>query len=585
MIKELHLNNFRGFEGHFVPLRPSTIIIGKNNAGKSTIVESLRLISLVVTRFGALEFSNVPTWLDIPKREKGVKPSLRNIEINLESVFYRYGEPPANIQAVFDTGESITIYIGPQGDLHAVIKDAKQNPIITKGQAQKLNLSGVSILPQVAPLAHEEQILNPDYVRRSFSSSLAPLHFRNQLKLFYEEYFDKFKDLAESSWPSLRINDLEGRYRLPGDGKLSLLVQDSGFVAEVGWMGHGLQMWLQVMWFLTYASKEHTVILDEPDVYMHADLQRRLIRSLRGHFHQLIIATHSTEILAEVEPDEVLVIDRARKKSTFTTSLPAVQRVLDGIGSAHNLHLARLWSARRFLLVEGDDLALLKHFQNILFPDSNDPFGAIPNVSIGGWGGWSYVIGSSLFLKNAAGEEIITYCLLDSDYHTKEQIEVRLEEAKRHGIQLHIWLRKEIENYFIIPAAIHRLILAGTRRPDVVPSIQEVNNKLVEISENLHDDILDAMAQEYFALNKASGISKANEYARKRMASVWSALDRRLTIIPGKKFLSMMSQWIQDEFKLSFSISRLAKEIRADEVDSEVVKVISTIESHENFGL
>jgi hypothetical protein len=43
-------------------------------------------------------------------------------------------------------------------------------------------------------------------------------------------------------------------------------------------------MWLQTIWFLTRAKDHETVILDEPDVYMHADLQRRLRGRLKSNF-------------------------------------------------------------------------------------------------------------------------------------------------------------------------------------------------------------------------------------------------------------------------------------------------------------
>lgn len=68
-------------------------------------------------------------------------------------------------------------------------------------------------------------------------------------------------------------------------------------MAEVALMGHGLQMWLQTMWFLCRSSPTATVVLDEPDVYMHPDLQRRLVRLVRGRYPQIIIATHSVEIV------------------------------------------------------------------------------------------------------------------------------------------------------------------------------------------------------------------------------------------------------------------------------------------------
>ena len=72
-------------------------------------------------------------------------------------------------------------------------------------------------------------------------------------------------------------------------------------------------------------------------------------------------------------------------------------------------------------------------------------------MEIGGWGGWKYAIGSKLFLQNATGDEIRIYCILDSDYHTLAEIQFRLEEARKHQVELHIWQKKEIENYLLIP--------------------------------------------------------------------------------------------------------------------------------------
>lgn len=102
MIKELRLENFRGFDDHRIPFNPrTTVVVGKNNAGKSTIVEALRLVSLI-TRYQRPEFRSVPSWLDRPRREKGVNPSLQNIELNLESAFHRYNNPPAIITCTFE---------------------------------------------------------------------------------------------------------------------------------------------------------------------------------------------------------------------------------------------------------------------------------------------------------------------------------------------------------------------------------------------------------------------------------------------------------------------------------------------------
>jgi hypothetical protein len=408
MLKELKLLNFRCFEDHTLQLRPMAILVGANNAGKSTAIEALRLLSLVVTRFGFLNFSDVPGWLDIPKVCRGVSPSLKGIDFNSLSIFHNLGDPPATIIATFETGHSVEIYIGPDAAIHAVVKDEDERLIVNKSRAQRLMLPTISILPQIAPLSREEVILDPEYVRSATSSSWASLHFRNQLNL-YPEYYEEFKRLSETTWSGLKVLNLERGGANPRE-PLALLIQDHDFVAEVAWMGHGLQMWLQTMWFLARSKDSTTIILDEPDVYMHADLQRKLIRLLKGRHRQVIVATHSVEIMAEVDAQDVLIINRGAKKSMYAASIPSVQQVIDHIGGVHNLQLARLWGSHRCLLVEGEDITFLKNFQNILFPKSHEALDAIPNIQLGGWSGWNYAIGSRLLLKNAVGESIRVYC-------------------------------------------------------------------------------------------------------------------------------------------------------------------------------
>jgi hypothetical protein len=208
------------------------------------------------------------------------------------------------------------------------------------------------------------------------SSSRSSIHFRNQLRI-YKDSFPYFKQLCEENWPRLQIRDFLttcGEHR----NEIELHVRDEDFVGEIRWMGHGLQIWLQTMWFLARTDQRDVVVLDEPDVYLHADLQRKLIRILKAQDRQAIIATHSIEMMSEVEPSSILVTDRRRRKSEFATSLPGVQAIIDQIGGVHNIHLARLWSSKKVVFVEGDDLTFLKIFQDKLFPASNEPLDAHP---------------------------------------------------------------------------------------------------------------------------------------------------------------------------------------------------------------
>lgn len=291
MLTSLTLTNFRCLSEHTIHFQPLTILVGKNNAGKSTIVEALRLVSLAAARYGSTNFNDVPDWLDIPRRYRGFPLAIENMQLNLSSVFNYYGPPPARITADFDTRHQIDVYVGPESRVFAILRDEKGRVAATKSEARRIELSTVSTLPQIGPLLREEGLLSSDYVRHTMQSPLASLHFRNELFFFYE-YVPTFVELAESTWSGLEIKDVELSELSERNYErfLSLLVRDRDFTAEVGWMGHDLQMWLQSMWFLARMNADATVILDEPDVYMHADLQRRLIRLLRGRHRQTIVS-------------------------------------------------------------------------------------------------------------------------------------------------------------------------------------------------------------------------------------------------------------------------------------------------------
>ena len=225
--------------------------------------------------------------------------------------------------------------------------------------------------------------MSRDSIEAGVDTRLSSLHFRNEMNLMPER-FEDFKRLAEETWPDLRVQGLEEGSNEAGQRTLSLMLRDGDFIAEVGWMGHGLQMWLQTMWFLARVPLNSTVILDEPDVYMHPDLQRKLFRLVRDRYEQTIVATHSVEIMAEAEPSDLLVINRQKPRSEYVNSEPGVQFLIDHLGGVVNIHLARLWGSRKLLFVEGKDLSILKYFQLLLFPGSDTPLDAVPNMALGG---------------------------------------------------------------------------------------------------------------------------------------------------------------------------------------------------------
>lgn len=574
MIEKIILENYRCFKKHEIDLKPLTIIVGKNNAGKSTLIEALRLTSIVINRSKNLNFQQSPDWLDIQPKFKGVSPSTSGLDISTKNIFNNYGPPPAKITALLSNGCKVETFVGEDVKLFGIITDIKGKIAKSKIQVRNLDINSVNVLPQISPILIEETVLTYETIRSNLDSYLASRHFRNQIKYNYLS-FDKFRNLAETSWYGLGIRDLDGRAASPG-GQLSLLVNDGSFIAEIGWMGHGLQMWLQTIWFLARSEENSSIILDEPDVYLHADLQRKLIRLIKGKYKQIIIATHSVEIMSEVEPEHILVLDKATEKSNYANSISMLQTVIENIGSVQNLELIRLFSANKFLIVEGNDgdIKILSIFQDMLFQNSEDPFGSIPKIFIEGWGGWQRVVGSSKVFRDFGLADISIYCILDSDYHTEEEKNQRYDEAKKHDINLHIWEKKEIENYLIVPTAIYRYITKNIRKGKL--ELDDIIKFLNELSESCKQEIIGNIATEIHNQDRKLAIKTAYNTAREKVEKLW--VNKKYSLLPGNYIIKKISNWSKDNYGVSISKLSLAREIKKQELDNEMKLIISKIE-------
>lgn len=483
------------------------------------------------------------------------------------------------ITATFTGGATISIYIGREETIYATIQGGGDWVTSATGFLA-LKLPWIHVLPQIGPLLTDEYRLTDERVVSNLNSRLSSRHFRNQLVRLDAE-FDEFKRLAEETWHGLRVDSIQQAVTKDGT-LLSLPIRDGDFVAEVGWMGHGLQMWLQTIWFLSRTPTDHTAVLDEPDVYMHPDLQRKLFRLAKSRFRQCVIATHSVEIMAESDPANILIIDKKEKRSRYANSEPGVQLLIDQIGGIHNVHLARLWSARKFLLLEGKDMSLLRQFHSILYPDAELPLDALPALPIGGWSGWQYAVGCSMALKNAVGERIASYCILDSDYHAADAILERYEDAERRGVNLHVWNRKEIENFLLRPRAIRRVLTLRITDGEV-PSEQELQDKILELCEQQRHTVEDGFASALVQRDRKLDVITANKTARAFVQKIWEAPGDRASIVSGKDLLAGLSRWTQQEFGVAFGAPAVARQMTVSDIPQEVAEVIRAIEEGTSF--
>jgi predicted ATPase len=86
----------------------------------------------------------------------------------------------------------------------------------------------------------------------------------------------------------------------------TLEVTSAGQKLQLGTLSSGEK---QLLWILleTMMTQMSVILVDEPELSMHVDWQRRLVFAMRtvGHLSQMILATHSPEIMADLHNSKI----------------------------------------------------------------------------------------------------------------------------------------------------------------------------------------------------------------------------------------------------------------------------------------
>lgn len=574
-LKKLHLINFKCFREHTIFFDENTIMVGQNNAGKTTVVEALRILGLTTARLKAtIKYISRPAWLDgkLALSTKGIRVSANAIDTDLEQVFFSYGEPPAIIQAFFTNEVVIKIFINNESEMFATFSH-RNTYIASRTKVNNIGVPNVRVLPQIVPLFKEENFVSAETLQRNKFSKRTSGNFRNNLLQSKDQgNFFRLQEMIAETWGLLKIEDVSR----DDEKKVFLYMRDEDFVTEIYYMGHGIQMWIQTLWFIASSDANAIIVLDEPDVYMHADLQRKLVRMLKNNFSQMIIASHSVEIISEVQPENILIINRKNETSLLADGYPVLQTAISGMGSIHNINLSRLLNNRRYLYVEGNDMDILKIFYDKLFPAEPEPLDHFPCIPTGGWGSWQV---QKEHARNLLKEipDLKVYFFYDRDFHERSDIEKREDEARSNNINIHIWKRKEIENYTIVSTAIARFICKKNLSLLYEDVCLEMEKIIEKESGQLKDHVVDKISDERFRKNRSKEVSTVFRDVQKEIDLQWTSFEAIVKMIPGKTFIGRLSGICKERYNVSFNAQQIASAMNRSEIDREIERYLSQI--------
>jgi ABC-type cobalamin/Fe3+-siderophores transport system ATPase subunit len=581
MIDRVRLLRYKGFEDFDLRIGRQAILVGPNNAGKTTLIQSLRLASSLIRfarRRNARDKFEDHILDEFPRKVIG--HTLGNVgarELSWytdENLRHEFRQEPTGLAVTFKSKASLRVVWPVEGPAFFYI-DRLPGVLARDPSTVRECVPTLGVVPTLLPIEEREEVLRPNYVWESIGTRRTSRHFRNQLYHIRTESKDRFAafvEFAVSNTPEITAISLRDAIA-PGAHELDLYLTEAATnkEKEVYWLGDGLQIWLQVLLHIWLNGDVETLILDEPDVFLHPDLQRRLVSILDDLDKQVVLATHAPEIVGEASKDAVVWIDRTRRRSRRAGETAVLAKLNSVLGSGFNLGLARALRSRVTLFVEGEDMKVLRNIARAVGAEGIRTERGLAVIRLGGFSNWHQVEPFVWLSQELLGNSVKIFVLLDRDYRSANTIEQLKDSLKGSNVHTHVWHRKELESYLLVSEAISR---ASGLSP-------EVSLELLERGVQETRVIAQAtfIARRQLDSKRNSNFTSVAPSVLPEFERMWESPSEQIKLVPPKDILASVAREAQLFGARPISARSISATIRASELDPEIVNLLLVIEN------
>ncbi len=518
-IKKVELKKFKKYKNSTIQLNDElSLLVGGNNSGKSSLLQAMAtwqfcktLLEIEKGRVSWTEnATNQGVGLGIVDFTPMFIPSLSHLWTNLKSQKQTEDDGyTLKIKLFWDDSlkneKFLEIGLSLAND-RLFIKNTSSNLALQEiqnddGSPNNENIPQIAYLPPFAGITDRESRLSPAMRNRLIGQGLSGGVIRNSIYDIHLENQNKRRRLKEGRnkiankdlnllretdpWEilqktlfdlfslKLEVTPFNEKYHsylkiecVAGVVNGYQFKKHKNFNArDIMVEGSGFLQWLSV-YTLALSEEFNVILLDEPDAHLHTQLQKNLTERLEEitikKGKQVLLATHSTELIRAYEPQKILALSNSRGK--YLGSDNEKIGLLSGIGTIFSPKIHKLTEDKRLLIVEGvsDERFLKKIFKKLELTWPK-------NIVTWLWTGKS----SERFqlykqLKNEI-PDLKAISMRDRDDDSDHSVGADLKDkSTNHGDSDFLamkWRRRHIENYFLDISAIARA--AETSEEDI----------------------------------------------------------------------------------------------------------------------
>lgn len=580
MIKDVSFQKYRGFTSYRASLSPSAYLIGPNSAGKSTIIETLGLADACIRHARRRRPLRIAT--DRGRSVRGFSlPDAADTGVD-DPVHFDFMADAARVSVRWSSGAKLHIvWPSPTDDAMADPTDDDSSPyywLETEGgtQPSQAEITGLypvfSVIPVITPLDAVEELKNEKYVRKMAGTRLASRHFRNNLRLSeLNGEFDAFIDFSKIWLPEISIENVT--FDVMSDRLAVFYTEGTSRVPkELAWAGDGMQIWLQLLWHLHRAQDAATIVLDEPEVYLHPDLQRRLVRLLDDSSAQVILASHSSEVIREAAASDVVWVDRKRTRTKRIRDNRSTQMLYDSIGSNYNLTLVGSLRSKAVVAAEGDTarpMRLLAKAVGARNFATETNISIVPVQNFGSWLSFDPLI----WMAHELLTEVPNFAVwMGSRGDSARDTDVSKRLAS-HNINTTIWSARQFQNFLLQPLAMSRVSQTDT---------YAMTDQLEAAVESEYDEAREwYLGQGLHGAREKVTSDNPQETCNPRVADferLWGTTSLRVGLVSWDRVLGRLNTWLAGQDYRQLTAEGVARAMKSHEVPDEIVTAVYGIE-------